>query len=53
MSKMPRVREIAAQVKNGAITFQKGYNKVLNAIKSADRYEIPAYLCAFESLCKA
>lgn len=51
MSKMPRVRQIAEQVRTGAITFQKGLTKVIMATKNADMYEREAYIHNFEILC--
>lgn len=52
MSKMPRVRQIATEVVNGAITFSKGYNKLLNAIKSvASPDEREIYIQYFNTYC--
>jgi hypothetical protein len=51
MKKMQRVRQLASQVKSGALTFNQGYNKLLYAIKSADSYEIQAYIANFMLLC--
>lgn len=52
MKKMPRIRQIAKEVNSGLITFQKGYNKVLNCVKSvADAYEREAYIHNFNQLC--
>jgi len=51
MSKMMRIRQIAEEVRCGAISFAKGYNKVLNAVKRADGYEVEAYLHNFKTLC--
>lgn len=51
MEKMPRIRQIAKEVKSGAITFAKGYNKVLNAIRRVDYFDIYVYIHAYNSLC--
>lgn len=51
MSKMPRIRQIAKDVKAGVITFQKGYNKVLLAIRRVDPFEREAYIQNFKTLC--
>ena len=51
MSKMPRIRQIANEVKSGAITYAKGYNKVLNAVKRADYCERESYIHNFKVLC--
>lgn len=53
MSKMSRIRQIAQEVKSGSITFQKGYNKMLMAIRRvSDPCEMQAYISNFTVLCK-
>lgn len=48
---MIRIRQIAEEVRCGAITFAKGYNKALNAVKRANAYEVEAYMQNFKTLC--